>query len=46
MYKIQWSNYSEEEDTWETKDFVRSHFPDFMPKGICMYPKTPTPPAL
>jgi hypothetical protein len=34
MYKIQWSNHSEEEATWETKDFLRSHFLDFLPKGI------------
>jgi hypothetical protein len=34
MYKIQWSNHSEEEATWETEDFVRSCFPDFLPKGI------------
>jgi hypothetical protein len=34
MYKIQWSNHSEEEATWETEDCLRSHFPDFLPKGI------------
>jgi hypothetical protein len=34
MYKIQWSNHSEEEATWETEDFLRSHFLDFLPKGI------------
>jgi hypothetical protein len=34
MYKIQWSNHSEEEATWETEDFLCSHFPDFLPKGI------------
>jgi hypothetical protein len=34
MYKIQWSNHSEEEATWETEEFLCSHFPDFMPKGI------------
>jgi hypothetical protein len=36
MYKIQWSNHSEEEATWETEDFLRSHFPDFLPKGVGM----------
>jgi hypothetical protein len=36
MYKIQWSNHSEEEATWETEDFLRSRFPDFLPKGIGM----------
>jgi hypothetical protein len=34
MYKIQWNNHSEEEATWETEDFLRSHFPDSLPKGI------------
>jgi hypothetical protein len=32
--KIQWSNHSEEEATWETKEFLRSNFPDCLPKGI------------
>jgi hypothetical protein len=36
MYKIQWSNHTEEEATWETKDFLRSRFPDFLPKGVGM----------
>jgi hypothetical protein len=35
MYKVQWSHHSVEEATWETEDFLRSHFPDFLPKGIC-----------
>jgi hypothetical protein len=34
MYKIQWSNHSEEEDTWETEEFLRSNYPDCLPKGI------------
>jgi hypothetical protein len=34
MYKIQWSNHSEEEATWETEDFLHYRFPDFLPKGI------------
>jgi hypothetical protein len=34
MYKIQWSNHTEEEAMWETKDFLRSRFPDFLPKGV------------
>jgi hypothetical protein len=34
MYKIQWSNHTEEEATWETEDFLRSRFPDFLPKGV------------
>jgi hypothetical protein len=42
MYKVQWSNHSEEEVTWETEDFLRSRFPDFLPKGVGTSPKTPT----
>jgi hypothetical protein len=34
MYKIQWSNHTEEEATWETEDFLRSCFPNFLPKGV------------
>jgi hypothetical protein len=34
MYKIQWSNHSEEEATWETKEFLRSNFLDCLSKGI------------
>jgi hypothetical protein len=29
FFKIQWSNHSEEEATWESKDFLRSRHPDF-----------------
>jgi hypothetical protein len=28
--KIQWSNHSEQEPTWECKDFLRSRHPDFV----------------
>jgi hypothetical protein len=34
MYKVQWSHHSIEEATWETKDFLRSCFPDFLPKAV------------
>jgi hypothetical protein len=34
MYKIQWSNHSEEEATWETEDYLHSHYPNFLPKEI------------
>src|SRR5438034_2996569 len=27
--KIQWSNHSEEEATWETEDYLRTHYPEF-----------------
>jgi hypothetical protein len=29
FYKIQWSNYTEEEATWESEDFLHSRHPDF-----------------
>jgi hypothetical protein len=29
FYKIQWSNHTEEEATWKSDDFLRSHHPDF-----------------
>jgi hypothetical protein len=29
FYKIQWSNHTEEETTWENEDFLRSRHPDF-----------------
>ena len=29
FFKIQWSNHSKEEATWESKDFLRSCHPDF-----------------
>jgi hypothetical protein len=29
FYKIQWSNHTEEETTWESEDFLRSHHSDF-----------------
>jgi hypothetical protein len=34
MYKVQWSHHSAEEATWETVDFLRSRFPDFLPKRV------------
>jgi hypothetical protein len=34
MYKVQWSHHSVEEATWETEDFLRSRFPEFLPKGV------------
>jgi hypothetical protein len=30
FFKIQWSNHSEEEATWESKDFLYSRHPDFV----------------
>jgi hypothetical protein len=40
MYKIQWSSLSEEEATWETEEFLRSNFPDYLPGTY----SCPTPP--
>jgi hypothetical protein len=41
MYKVQWSHHSVEEATWETEDFLRSRFPDFLPKRVGIYPQNP-----
>jgi hypothetical protein len=30
FFKIQWSNHSEEEETWKSKDFLHSRHPDFV----------------
>jgi hypothetical protein len=29
FFKVQWSNHSKEEATWESEDFLRSHHPEF-----------------
>ena len=29
FYKIQWSNHSKDESTWETEEFLRTHHPNF-----------------
>ncbi|WVZ58903.1 hypothetical protein U9M48_009123 [Paspalum notatum var. saurae] len=29
FYKVQWSNHSEEEATWEQEEFLRTKYPDF-----------------
>jgi hypothetical protein len=34
MYKIQWSNHTEEEATWEAKDYLSKNYPDFLPKKV------------
>jgi hypothetical protein len=30
FFKIQWSNHTEEEATWESEDFLHSRHPDFL----------------
>jgi hypothetical protein len=34
MYKIQWSNHTKEEATWETEDFLRTNYPNCLPKEV------------
>jgi hypothetical protein len=31
FYKVQWNDHSEDEATWEHKDFLRSNYTDFLP---------------
>jgi hypothetical protein len=31
FYKVQWNDHSEDEATWEHKDFLHSNYPDFLP---------------
>jgi hypothetical protein len=38
FFKIQWSNHTKEEATWESEDIIRSRHPDFVlpkSKGLC-----------
>jgi hypothetical protein len=30
FFKIQWNNHTEKEATWESKEFLHSHHPDFI----------------
>jgi hypothetical protein len=30
FFKIQWSNHSKKETTWESEDFLHFHYPDFV----------------
>jgi len=30
FYKVQWSNHSEREATWETEEFIQSNCPEFL----------------
>jgi hypothetical protein len=30
FYKVQWNQHTEEEATWESKDFLEQHFPKFL----------------
>ncbi|WVZ85199.1 hypothetical protein U9M48_032149, partial [Paspalum notatum var. saurae] len=31
FYKVQWSNHSEEEATWEQKEYLQTKYPGFLP---------------
>jgi hypothetical protein len=31
FFKVQWSLHSEQEATWETEEFLRSKYPEFLP---------------
>ncbi|WVZ80122.1 hypothetical protein U9M48_027625, partial [Paspalum notatum var. saurae] len=31
MYKVQWSEHTEEEATWETEEYLRTKYPGFLP---------------
>jgi len=33
FFKVQWSHHSEDEATWESEDFLRSSFPNFLPNS-------------
>ena len=30
FYKVQWSNHSEDEATWEQEEFLKAEYPDFL----------------
>jgi hypothetical protein len=42
MYKIQWSNHTEEEAMWETEDFLRKNYPIVYLRKL-VHNHTPTP---
>ncbi|WVZ51506.1 hypothetical protein U9M48_002650, partial [Paspalum notatum var. saurae] len=31
FYKVQWSNHSEEETTWDQEEYLQTKYPDFLP---------------
>jgi hypothetical protein len=37
MYKIQWSHHTEEEATWETKDYLNTKYPGFLQSRNCEF---------
>ncbi|WVZ70727.1 hypothetical protein U9M48_019370 [Paspalum notatum var. saurae] len=37
FYKVQWSNHSEEEATWEQEEFLQTKYPSFLPSTSTEY---------
>ncbi|WVZ52644.1 hypothetical protein U9M48_003684 [Paspalum notatum var. saurae] len=40
FYKVQWSNHSEEEATWEQEEFLQTKYPGFLPSTSIEYVTT------
>ncbi|WVZ75482.1 LOW QUALITY PROTEIN: hypothetical protein U9M48_023528 [Paspalum notatum var. saurae] len=40
MYKVQWSEHTEEEATWETEEYLRTKYPGFLPSTSNEYVST------
>ncbi|WVZ48725.1 hypothetical protein U9M48_000144, partial [Paspalum notatum var. saurae] len=40
MYKVQWSEHSEEEATWETEEYLQTKYPGFLPSTSNEYVTT------
>jgi hypothetical protein len=36
FYKVQWSHHQEREATWETGEFIRSNYPNFLPPQVAL----------
>jgi hypothetical protein len=43
FYKVQWSRHSEKAATWETKEYLRSKYLEFLPLQSCMCTSFVTP---
>ena len=37
FFKVQWSNHTEDEATWETEEFLKTHYPEFFASQIGTY---------
>jgi hypothetical protein len=37
MYKIQWSHHTEEEETWETEEYLNTNYPGFLQSRNCEF---------